>query len=58
MTEESLTRLMRAQLKKAQKVLQQHIYGDGKCNDLENLEHEITNTLAVVEAESKYIKQG
>lgn len=49
---------MRAQLKKAQKVLQERIYGDGKRNDLEDLEHEIANTLAVVEAESRYIKQG
>lgn len=58
MTEESLVRLMRAQLVKAQDVLQTRLRGEGKRNDLKALEHEISNTLAVVDSESKYVKKG
>lgn len=58
MTEESLVRLMRAQLVKAQDILQARLRGEGKRNDLEALEHEIHNTLAVVDSESRYVKKG
>lgn len=49
---------MKAQLKQAQKVLNQHIYGEPRKDDLEQLERNISNTIAVVEAEEKHIKRN
>ena len=58
MTQETLHRFMKAALKKAQKVLNQRIYGEPKRNDLEDLEHDISNALAIVEAEEKHVKRN
>ena len=51
MTNETLRRLMIVQLEKARETLQMHI------EHIRDLEHQIANTLAVVESETKNVKE-
>lgn len=57
MTEETLRRLMVVQLEKAHEMLRNYLNGERSEDDLNQLKLDIGNCLAIVQAESRYVKQ-
>ena len=57
MTDDTLHRLMKVQLEKARKTINSFLYDPTTgLKELKELEHEIGDCLAIVEADSKYVK--